>query len=215
MWSVIGWIAWAVAAYLALTFAYGCRKYAAAGQGFQWATGVQTFFWWVISVVFLVAPLNKLHIIWLLPVGFLSGSFIALGGIPILSPVVLLLTRMFLALVLVGVKRGYEVGGGVDKNALIRDLVRLRIRNYPLATAKGFDEGMLESMSSVLLLGFPEGTIVAIVETWATMSKMRVPDVEIFTRIENHRSRLSPRGELPTPLNLTNATVQVVPSRLR
>jgi hypothetical protein len=105
MWSVIGWIAWLVVAYLALTFAYGCRKYAAAGQGFQWVTGVQTFFWWVIAVVFLVTPLNKLHIIWLVPLGFFSAQFIALAGIPILSPLVHLATRMFLALILVGVRK--------------------------------------------------------------------------------------------------------------
>jgi hypothetical protein len=100
--SVIGWIAWAVAAYMVLTFAYGCRTYVAAGRGFQWATGVQTFFCWIIAVVFLVAPLNKLHIIWLLPLGFFSAPFM-LAGIPILSSLVLLSTRMFLALILVGV----------------------------------------------------------------------------------------------------------------
>ena len=109
MWSVIGWIAWAVVAFLALTFAYGCRRYTAAGQGFQWATGIQTLFWLVISVVFLLTPLNKLHIIWLLPLGFFSAQFIALAGIPILSSAVLLATRMFLVVILLGVKKGRNV----------------------------------------------------------------------------------------------------------
>ena len=105
MWSVIGWIAWVGVVFLAVTFAYGCRKCAAAGQDFQWATGVQTFFWWVIAVVFLITPFNKLHIIWLVPLGFFLAQFVALAGIPILSPLILLVTRMFLALVLIGVKR--------------------------------------------------------------------------------------------------------------
>lgn len=103
--SVIGWIAWAVVAYLAVTFAYGCRRYAATGQGFQWATAVQTFFWWLISVVFLLTSLNKLHIIWLLPVGFFSAQFIALGGVPILSSAIRFATRMFMGLILVGVRK--------------------------------------------------------------------------------------------------------------
>ncbi len=109
MWSVIGWIAWAAVTYLALTFAHACRKYAASGQGFHWATGVQAFFWCVITVVFLVTPLNKLHIIWLVPLGFFAAQFIALAGIPIVSPLVLLVTRMFLSLILVGVKRGHQM----------------------------------------------------------------------------------------------------------
>ena len=106
IWSIIGWIAWGAAAFMALSFANGCRSYTAAGQGFQWATGIQTFFWWVITVVFLVTSLNKLHIIWLLPVAFFLAGFIALGRIPILTPAVLLVTRLFLELIVVGVKKG-------------------------------------------------------------------------------------------------------------
>lgn len=106
--SVLGWIAWAAVAYLAVTFAYGCRRYAAAGQGFQWATAIQTFFWWLISIVFLVTPLNKLHIIWLLPVGFFSAQFFALGSVPLLSPVVRSATRVFMGLILVGVRKASD-----------------------------------------------------------------------------------------------------------
>ena len=110
MWSVIGWIAWAVVACLALTFAYGCRRYMAAGRNFQWTTGIQTFFWWLIAVVFLIAPLNKLHIIWLVPLGWWGAWFIAIAGIPVLSPLVLLATRAFLGLIFMGVKKPDEYG---------------------------------------------------------------------------------------------------------
>lgn len=97
--TVIGWIAWSVVAFLALSFAYVCRKYASQGLGFQWATGVQTLFLWVIAFVFLLSPVNKLHILWVTPIAWLLSQFIALSGIPILSPLVLLVTRVFLDIV--------------------------------------------------------------------------------------------------------------------
>lgn len=99
--EIVGWIIWVFDAYLALAFAYGCRRYATRDVGFQLATGVQTLFWWVIAIVFLLTPWNKLHIIWLLPLGFFSAQLIALGSIPVISPIVLFVTRLFL----LGVKR--------------------------------------------------------------------------------------------------------------
>ena len=104
MWEIIGWIAWVFTVYLALSFAYGCRKWARQGYSFQWATAVQTFFWWVITIVFLLAPLNKLHILWLLPVLYFAAQYIALVDVPILRKPVLLLTELFMELVLVGTK---------------------------------------------------------------------------------------------------------------
>ncbi|MFA5027483.1 MAG: hypothetical protein WC713_06365, partial [Candidatus Methylomirabilota bacterium] len=94
MWSVLGWIVWGVVAFLAVTFACGCRRNTAAGQGFAWASGVMTLFWWLIAIVFLVTPLNKLHIIWLIPLGFFGASFIAITGVPVLSPLILFFTRV-------------------------------------------------------------------------------------------------------------------------
>jgi hypothetical protein len=87
---------------LALTFVYGCRKTVRSGQPFQWATAVQTFFWWVIAVVFLFIPLNKLHILWLLPILLFSAQFLVLTGVPILMPVILFLTQVFMKLILFG-----------------------------------------------------------------------------------------------------------------
>ena len=100
--SIIGWVTWAFSAYLALSFAYGCRRTVRSGRSFQWATAVQTFFWWVIAVVFLFAPFNKLHILWLLPVLFFGAQFLVHSRIPILTPVILFLTRIFMALALFG-----------------------------------------------------------------------------------------------------------------
>jgi hypothetical protein len=105
MWQIIGWFTWLFDVYLALTFAYGCRKSAVAGVGFQWATAVQTFFWWIIAIIFLITSWNKLHIIWIMPVGFISASFITLGNIPIISHIVLVVTRLFMSVILFGVKK--------------------------------------------------------------------------------------------------------------
>ena len=77
MCHLIGWIARVFVACLALTLADGCRRYAAADQGFQWGTRVQTFLWWAIAIAFLITRLNKLHLIWLLSPAFFSAQFIA------------------------------------------------------------------------------------------------------------------------------------------
>ncbi len=93
---------------------------------------------------------------------------------------------------------------GVDKNALIKNLVRLRVKNDPMAAEMGFSEEMADSLSSVQLAGLPEGTLVAIVETWSILHKRGAEDDEVFLRIEDHRSSMFPRGQMPTPLNLLN-----------
>jgi len=105
MWQIIGWIIWGILAFFAVSFAFGCRSYTKSGQGFQWATGVQTFFFWAIAISFLVFGWNKLHILWMTPVAFFAAQFLVLVGIPILSPIVLFATRMFLFVVLFGVKK--------------------------------------------------------------------------------------------------------------
>lgn len=105
IWEIIGWLAWALVAYVAVTFAYGCRVYAASGEGFQWATAIQTFFSWCIALAFLVGPWNKLHILWLGPLAYLAAPYLVLARIPVLSPVVMFVTRSFMAVVLAGVKK--------------------------------------------------------------------------------------------------------------
>jgi len=94
--------------------------------------------------------------------------------------------------------------GGLDKSSLIRDLVRLRVRNDPMAAAMGFREEMADSLSGLQLAGLPEGTLVAIVETWSILHKSGMQDGEIFARIENHRSSMFPCGQMPTSPNLLN-----------
>jgi hypothetical protein len=125
--GVLGWIAWVGTAYLAVSFAYGCRQHADKGLrvGVQRTTDsmelrdlievqaavmseVQAFFCFAVAVVFLVSPLNKLHLFWLVPAGYFVAPMLL--RTPIVSPLLLLGTRAFLALVLKGGKKG---GAGV------------------------------------------------------------------------------------------------------
>lgn len=93
--------------------------------------------------------------------------------------------------------------GSTDKNALIKELILFRLRGDLVAKSMGFNERTVDSLSELQLAGVPEATIVTIVETWALLCKAGVRDAEIFSRIEEHRSRMFPRGEMPIPLNLT------------
>ena len=105
MLKAIGWTIWVIVAFLAVSWAHGMRTYAKAGQPFQRATAVQTFFLWVIAFIFLLTDYSKLHILWVGPVCFLGASLLAVSGVPILSPLVMLATRVFVEMVLVGVQR--------------------------------------------------------------------------------------------------------------
>lgn len=105
MLTIIGWIVWSVVAILAGAWAYGLRTFARTSQPFQMATAVQTLFLWIIALIFLLTDYSKLHILWVGPVSFLAASFLALSGVPLLSPLVILATRAFVEIVLVGVVR--------------------------------------------------------------------------------------------------------------
>ena len=103
--TILGWLAWCVVAYLAITFVYGTRMYAKSGVPLNSITCVQTFLWWAIALTFLFSNLSKLHIIWLVPISFLGARFIALSGFPpIVADISLLLTQIFLSIILLGVR---------------------------------------------------------------------------------------------------------------
>jgi hypothetical protein len=99
---------------------------------------------------------------------------------------------------------GKLFGRGVDKDTLTRQLVEIRVSNDPVALSMEFNKKMIKSLSTVQLASIPEGTIVAIVETWSLLKNQRFSDEEIIDRIEAHRSRFYPPGDPPQPLTLTN-----------
>jgi len=103
MWPAVGWAAWTIVAVLAVTWTYGCRRSATKGNGVNLGVGASTLGWWVLTIVFLVTSLNKLHLAWLAPLTLLFFTTFALAGTPLISALVLRITRTFLALVLIGV----------------------------------------------------------------------------------------------------------------
>ena len=64
--DIVGWLAWIADAYLAISFASGCRMCAKQGRQFQWATALQTMIFWGVAILFLIAPFPKTHIVWIL-----------------------------------------------------------------------------------------------------------------------------------------------------
>ena len=71
-------------------------------------TAVQAFFLWLIAVAFLLIGYSKLHILWLAPVCFLASFFLTMRRIPILTPIVLWFTGLFVEIVLLGLNRPNE-----------------------------------------------------------------------------------------------------------
>ena len=102
--SIVGWVLWCIVLYFAVSLAIGCRRYAASGQHFMWATAIQTFFAWALVIGFLSGQESKLHLIWMIPVLFFVAQWVALDQLPLISPVIKTMTRGFMAILLVGTK---------------------------------------------------------------------------------------------------------------
>lgn len=105
MLQIIGWVIWILLVLLFFSLVLGCRNSAKSGKNFQWATGTQALFLFLIAILFLIFDWKKLHILWIAPSGFFLAQILILGGIPILSPLLLFSTRMFLNLILLGIKK--------------------------------------------------------------------------------------------------------------
>ncbi len=103
--SIVGWVAWGIVAIMALSWTHGLRVFTRKGQPVPNATAVQTFFLWVIAAFFWFTNYSKLHILWVAPVCFLASFFLTLSGVPILTPVVMWITGLFVGIVLMGLKR--------------------------------------------------------------------------------------------------------------
>ncbi|MGE0558104.1 MAG: hypothetical protein AB7E73_15700 [Burkholderiales bacterium] len=101
-----------------------------------------------------------------------------------------------------GIDSGASKAQEIDKNELIKELIQRRVRGDPVAKSMGFTARTIDSLSDLQLAGTPEATIVTIVETWVLLRRAGARDADIFSRIEDHRSHVFPRGQMPTPLNL-------------
>ena len=89
----------------AIAWAFGLRRYAKMGKSVPTVVAVQTLFFWVIAVVFLFVGYSKLHILWILAISVLASFYLILGlRLPIISPLVLWFTGLFVEIVLLGLK---------------------------------------------------------------------------------------------------------------
>jgi hypothetical protein len=103
LWQIIGWIIWGIFASIAIVWTFGCRFYVKHGRGIHHVTAMQTFSFWFIAVLFLLYDWNKFHLFWVAPVSFLVAQLLVSGGIPIVSCVAMLATKIFLGIILIGI----------------------------------------------------------------------------------------------------------------
>ncbi|MCS1409802.1 MAG: hypothetical protein M2R45_02988 [Verrucomicrobia subdivision 3 bacterium] len=122
--TILGWILWGIVVSFSLGWAYcTCfdaipvywkynQQYKSRNQAFRACTNailernsllctdIMTFFWWLIAVIFYFTTWNKLHILWVAPVLFFLSTFIPLRVFPIVSPLVIFTTRLFILVLL-------------------------------------------------------------------------------------------------------------------
>jgi hypothetical protein len=200
MLQIIGWIVWGIVTFLAIALTRGWvrRSYSRQGKAYQMATWVQTFFLWVIVILFLVFEWNKLHLIWIAPILFFSAQVL-----------------VFLGMTLTGIKKSEGLRNYLETRIvssgeieLIRNLAKTRVRNDPVTSVSGDVASILKgikSFSEIELMGLPEATIVTIVKTYWQLKTEGLSDKKIFEAIENHRARFDDdTGILPSQSTLSN-----------
>jgi len=79
MWQVIGWIIWCLLVLFAISLTFGCWKYIKTGQRLQMATCIQTLFFWIVVILFLIFEWDKVHIIWIALLAFFGAQILAIG----------------------------------------------------------------------------------------------------------------------------------------
>ncbi len=89
----------------------------------------------------------------------------------------------------------------MSKEVLIKNLLRKRIQNDPIAKMLG----NVDDLSTVQLMSLPEATIVTIVETYYMMKRQsNSTDEGILEAVEEHRSMFGDKGTMPSPLTLSS-----------
>jgi len=102
IWNVLRWVLWGIVAVISISWAIGCRTYVARNQSLQWGTIASTMLLCTMTVLFIIFDWNKLHILWIAPLIIFVPQFIILSGIPILSPLLLALSSLFLKILTIG-----------------------------------------------------------------------------------------------------------------
>lgn len=92
IWWIIGWLLWGFTVLMFVGFVQGMRKDARRGQPVHIVTATHALFWLALAIIFLFIDRSKLHLLWLLPAGFLVAylDFIVLR-IPVIGTILRLM----------------------------------------------------------------------------------------------------------------------------
>jgi hypothetical protein len=75
--TVVGWLVWGIEVACALVFTKSLpRLFRQSGGnlvlvGAAWGVVVQTLFLWVVAITFLVSGIDRLHMLWVTPLGLI------------------------------------------------------------------------------------------------------------------------------------------------
>jgi len=103
MFNLLRWIIWFIPVFLFITFVIGIRFDVKKSKVIHPATFLQTLFFLLVVIFFLVKSWSKFHILWVLPVCFLL-SFLTIAKIPIISRIALFFSYFFSGIILIGCK---------------------------------------------------------------------------------------------------------------
>lgn len=80
--QTLGWIAWVLLCFFAVTWVFGCYSYIRRRVGVTYATINTTVLWWLLlGWTFYYSGMNKLHLLWLAPAAVPLSSFITLSSV--------------------------------------------------------------------------------------------------------------------------------------
>ena len=85
---------------------------------------------------------------------------------------------------------------------LIRDLIKTRLREDPIARAMGATPEMVDQQPDEVLIGTPEGTVVTILETYHSLRDRGASFAEALIAIERHRNQFI-SGRMPITTSLS------------
>lgn len=110
---IIGWILWGLAILLAFSFSLNARSLIANGgkiSSTEFGVALlEGFLFYIVAIIFYFSTLNKLHLIWVIPIIYFGSVSLLLPGIPFISPLLARISlKIFAPLVLIGIVSNAE-----------------------------------------------------------------------------------------------------------
>lgn len=66
--TILGWLLWVFTAFIAATWTFGVVTYMRRPTGVTYGSIFMAMLAWMLTLVFVFSSLNKLHLLWLIPV---------------------------------------------------------------------------------------------------------------------------------------------------